>query len=78
MSFRGKDPFTFVEAARERPVQVLLHPLHYTDAGQSYPEIFADRLRDIAHRMDEEFLRYNRGYAAVRQTDLVTVLRQTP
>ena len=39
MDFRDKDPFELVRIA-PRPVQILLHPLHYSD----YPESYIDKM----------------------------------
>jgi hypothetical protein len=51
MQFRGKDPMTFVERARQRPVQILLHPFHYSDAGGGYPDLYRAFLARFADRI---------------------------
>lgn len=30
MNFRGKNPFEFVKKSKKQPIQILLHPTHYT------------------------------------------------
>lgn len=41
MDFRGKNPFEFVKKVESGPVQVLLHPIHFTESGSDYPEIMS-------------------------------------
>jgi hypothetical protein len=53
MSFRGKDPFEFVKKADEHALQVLLHPLLYSETGALYPELFGRFLNRFADRIDE-------------------------
>ena len=40
MDFRGKNPYTFAERVKKHPIQILLHPIHYTKKGLKYPDIF--------------------------------------
>ena len=61
MDFRGKDPYEFVEQARRRTVQILLHPLHYTPDGDGYRQIMSQFVRDFADRLDASF-RVNSTY----------------
>ncbi|MAT38379.1 MAG: hypothetical protein CL946_02110 [Ectothiorhodospiraceae bacterium] len=70
MNFRGKNPYEFVKRAVEKPLQVLLHPLHFTEDGIGYPDIHAEYIkRHIAH-IDEEHTKVNSGYAASKNTGL--------
>jgi hypothetical protein len=38
-SFRGKDPFAFMKNIDKGMVQILLHPMHYSESGGGYDEI---------------------------------------
>ncbi len=40
MSFRGKDPIEWVYLSKIKPIQMLLHPLHYQTNTQNYCSIF--------------------------------------
>ena len=40
MLFSGKNPYEFVRRVKEMPLQIALHPNHYTVDGNGYPEIF--------------------------------------
>lgn len=55
MVFRDKDPFTFIEQVKEHPVQVLLHPLHYSEKRCSYPEIFYKHVEEYVDSIDSQF-----------------------
>lgn len=55
MDFRGKDPATFLSKAEHGPVQLLLHPMHYTDDGADYPEIMRRYVMGIADTIDRGF-----------------------
>jgi len=62
MHFRGKDLYSFVTRAKRHPVQILLHPIHYSEKGLDYPEIFSDLLIDLAHELDSDFRQDNPTY----------------
>ena len=64
MDFRGKDPFEFVLKAKEKPIQILLHPLHYTENGGDYIEIFASFILDLTDMIDKHF-RPNPTYSSL-------------
>ncbi|MBI9112705.1 hypothetical protein [Maridesulfovibrio ferrireducens] len=40
MSFRGKDPLEWLHLSKTKPVQMLLHPLHYQTESPNYQSIF--------------------------------------
>lgn len=44
MDFRGKDPYQWAEFARDKTVQFLIHPMHYSDNRQTYPEILCKKI----------------------------------
>lgn len=62
MSFRGKNPFTWLEKVKESPVQILLHPMHYSEEGYGYDEILCNSLMKFIKRVDNNF-RVNTTYA---------------
>lgn len=64
MDFRGKDPLDFVRTAEQRMIQILLHPIHYSEAGSGYPECYASFLKRFADRIDS-VMQLNQTY--VRQ-----------
>lgn len=53
MGFRGKDPFKFVELVRERSLQILLHPFHYSEDGGGYPGLYRAYIDRLARRIDD-------------------------
>ena len=63
MDFRGKDPYTFIEGARDRPLQVVLHPIHFTQDGDGYVEIFRRYHVSMIEATDFA-MRNNKGYAS--------------
>ncbi|WXG47433.1 MAG: hypothetical protein WED05_12365 [Candidatus Atabeyarchaeum deiterrae] len=64
MDFKGKDPYKIVMKAKEHPIQILLHPLHYTDKGSNYLDIFSDFIIEMALEIDAHF-RPNSTYRAI-------------
>lgn len=56
MDFRGKDPFEFVSKAKEKPIQILLHPLHYTENGEDYIGIFTNYILGLTDLIDNNFM----------------------
>lgn len=63
MGFRGKDPFDFVEENLEKTIQILLHPLHFTDSGGDYRHIMQNYLRHHVDQLDAQFRTANDAYA---------------
>ncbi len=62
MRFRH-DPWAFVEQARHRVVQLLLHPLHFTADGDDYSKIFVRHHARVLQAVDKLW-RINEGYRA--------------
>jgi len=70
MDFRGKNPYTFVERVKERPIQILLHPLHYSEDGLGYPSAVRKHIKNYLAVIDDTF-RVNLTYQAqMSDTDL--------
>lgn len=55
MNFRGKDPLEFILKAKEEPIQILLHPLHYTENGENYIGIFRKFILNLTKTIDKNF-----------------------
>lgn len=55
MDFRGKDLATFISRADHGPVQLLLHPMHYSEEGDDYPAIMERYILEIAEKIDRDF-----------------------
>ena len=51
MEFR-QDIYEFVERAKVSPIQVLLHPLHFSGGGSTYPEIVCKLLTEMVRAME--------------------------
>ena len=49
------DLYQFVERARDSTVQVLLHPLHFSALGSTYPEIVCNLVTEMVDQIDSEF-----------------------
>lgn len=62
MNFRGKDPFEFVTRAQDKPIQILLHPMHFTNEGSPYPEMFHTYIKSHINVVDDEHRSVNSGY----------------
>jgi hypothetical protein len=55
MNFRGKNPFEFVKKSKKQPIQILLHPTHYTENGGNYLDIFASFILNLTESIDKNF-----------------------
>jgi hypothetical protein len=55
MRFRS-DPFTFFGKADTTLMQLLLHPIHYTESGNGYPTQMVDYVQRQAQLVHEAFL----------------------
>ena len=52
--------------AKEKPIQVVLHPLHYREArGNNYVSIFRDYFSRITEDIDIRLREANRTYSAL-------------
>lgn len=62
MDFHGVDPYSFAERVNTKTIQILLHPLHYSDDGGLYPEIFYRYSERFIDNVDQLF-RVNSKYS---------------
>ncbi|MHC4871926.1 MAG: polysaccharide deacetylase family protein [Planctomycetota bacterium] len=61
MDFRGKNPYEFIKKVKVHPIQILLHPLHYSEDGMDYPDIFLKHISKYIDAIDKSF-RLNSTY----------------
>jgi hypothetical protein len=62
MTFRDKNPYEFIEKAAANRLQVLLHPVHYSEEGANYAGLMSEcvfRFADTLH----EYVSLNSKYA---------------
>jgi hypothetical protein len=62
MSFRDKEPYEFIKRAATDRLQILLHPIHYSEEGESYLSLISEcvfRFADTLH----EYISLNSGYS---------------
>jgi len=62
MTFRDKKPVEFILQAKERLLQILLHPFHYSKDGDNYRELFKRLLIQQAETIDAGFRLFNENY----------------
>ena len=76
MRFRGKDPWKFLEKAKLQTIQVLLHPLHYSENGGGYSGILGRFMRQFCSTIDESFRPNSKYSAELAEKSLVDKLFQ--
>jgi peptidoglycan/xylan/chitin deacetylase (PgdA/CDA1 family) len=75
MVFRH-DIYEFLKKSKDSTIQVLLHPLHYSENEKIYPEIFCDFIHRFINDIDTQF-RPNSTYSNCMDSDLLTYLVET-
>lgn len=55
MEFRNKDIFKFIDRIEQGTVQILLHPMHYSETGHGYLEAIRKHLSCYIHKIDKNF-----------------------
>jgi hypothetical protein len=74
MLFHDKNPYQFIERVKEHPVQVLLHPLHYSEEKSGYPQIFYEHIKRYVESIDNQF-RVNSTYVSqLKHGDLLSFI----
>jgi len=61
MNFRGKKLDKFVKRIKHSAIQILLHPMHYSETGFGYDEIMRTYLIELFYKIDTYF-RINSTY----------------
>lgn len=62
MNFRGKNIFEFINKTEEGLIQVLLHPIHFTQDGSNYLTIFKNLFARKISKFDNELRLLNETY----------------
>ncbi len=73
MLFRNKNPYAILEKVKDAPIQILLHPCHYTKDGATYPDIFTGIARRYMDGIDNWF-RVNSTYVEQMENDLFSYM----
>tara|TARA_B100001250_G_C19597628_1_gene699150 strand:+ start:86 stop:805 length:720 start_codon:yes stop_codon:yes gene_type:complete len=68
------DIYEFVKRAKKDTIQILLHPMHYTETGGSYLEVFENYFMRLANELDAEF-GPNKTYRKDVKDGLATIIR---
>ena len=69
----SSDVLEFAERSNRSPVQILLHPLHFTEEGDTYPEIISRLAVEIVNEIDKT-LGVNSTYAQLMKGDLLSYI----
>jgi hypothetical protein len=69
----SNDIFEFVKRAENHPVQVLLHPFHYSESGDNYAGLFSKFVPEYVGRIETQ-MRVNSSYDAQVKDDLYTYI----
>lgn len=64
------DIYEFIKRVKDHPIQLLLHPMYYTETGESFQEIFYHFVKDYLEIGDRVFS-VNSTYAASFQKGLM-------
>lgn len=59
--FRGKDVFEFIKKGENNLLQVLFHPLHFSESGETYIESFNKIIKSKINNFDK-YIRINKTY----------------
>jgi peptidoglycan/xylan/chitin deacetylase (PgdA/CDA1 family) len=54
-SFRGKDPIKFLNNVHKNMVQILLHPMHYSETGSGYAEVLTNSFNRYINDIHNNF-----------------------
>ena len=54
--FRGKHPFEFIKKIGNSMIQILLHPMHYSESGGGYDQVFVDTMSRYMQQVHSNFL----------------------
>lgn len=72
--FCEKDLYKFVEKVKESIVQVLLHPMHYSEKRKTYPEVIKDYILRETFRIDKEMQLNSTYNEQIEGKDLIKYL----
>lgn len=54
--FRGKNPFEFIKKINNDMIQILLHPMHYSESGSGYDVVMVDTFVRYMQEIHSNFL----------------------
>jgi len=69
--FRGKNPFEFIKNIEVGMVQVLLHPMHYSEGGDGYDKVIVNSCERFINEVHENFTA-NEVYRMQMREDLLS------
>jgi len=72
--FSGKDPFDFVMKARDTTVQVLLHPMHYSEDGGGYLPVMKEALERKVWDIENRFRVNSTFCTEIGDSDLFSII----
>jgi len=73
-SFRGKNPYEFLKKIEKSMIQILLHPMHYSEKGNGYDSVLTDTFLKYMTDVHETFL-VNSTYVEQVGNDFVKLLK---
>ena len=76
-SFREKNPFEFIKGVDKSMIQILLHPLHYTNSGGGYDEIMVNSFERRMKETSKEFSTFNKVFKEQVGGSLVKLFRNS-
>ncbi len=75
MSFRGKDAYEFVQRAREHTIQILLHPIHFSQTDEGYYGILVRYLHGVKDSLEGYFSGVNDSFTDAFPNGLASAFR---
>ncbi len=73
--FRGKNPFDFLNKIKESMVQILLHPMHYSETGGGYDEVLSNTFIRYMDEIHNNF-KVNSTYQEQVGDDFISVFKR--
>ncbi|CAN5394548.1 hypothetical protein BH10BAC5_BH10BAC5_11310 [soil metagenome] len=74
MQFRGKDIYGFLDGIKNSHLQILLHPMHFSEKGYGYEDIFKKYIYNTLTELNE-FFSTNTTYQKKAQGNLFELIK---
>ncbi len=74
--FRGKNPFKFLKNIEKHMIQILLHPMHYSETGDGYDQIMVDNIIRYINDLHNNF-KINSTYNKQIGDNLLRILKKS-
>lgn len=74
-SFRGKDIYQFIKNVENTMIQVVIHPMHFSETGKGYDEVMFTALIDYLSEIHKIFI-VNSTYLEQVGEDPIAALRK--